>query len=239
VVEMAEEFPHVKFNGLDIAPISTRTPPENVTFEVHDVTTKTRFPDSFFDFVHARHCSLLPGIDYEAMLSEASRVLHPGGLIMLGEWIHPPIDSSTGGSPPGVTAFCQALDNSLLSVCAIPKIPPYLTEFVSRSGGFSDIQSRDYQMPVGDWARPSPQTKDLGVRFKNTLEIWAQSAMTVLKRGGYNEGEVDGLVAGFMDDISNVAGLQIAYRVVTARRAAQIDPVSSARFEMAALSRPM
>jgi len=78
VVEMAEEFPHVKFNGLDIgvwvwrhsiitdtegpdaAPISTRSPPENVIFEVHDVTTRTRFPDSSFDFVHARHCSLLP-----------------------------------------------------------------------------------------------------------------------------------------------------------------------------------
>ena len=78
VVEMAEEFPHVKFNGLDIgmwvwrtassqhtedpdaAPISTRSPPENVIFEVHDITTRTRFPDSSFDFVHARHCSLLP-----------------------------------------------------------------------------------------------------------------------------------------------------------------------------------
>jgi len=77
VVEMAEEFPHVNFNGLDIgvwvwrtassqctedlyaAPISTRSPPENVIFEVHDVTTRTRFPDSSFDFVHARHCSLL------------------------------------------------------------------------------------------------------------------------------------------------------------------------------------
>ena len=78
VVEMAEEFPHVKFNALDIgqpsgthhnsapcsfldiAPIATRTPPNNVDFEVHDVTTSTRFPARSFDFVHARHCSLLP-----------------------------------------------------------------------------------------------------------------------------------------------------------------------------------
>lgn len=83
---MAEEFPHVKFNGIDIgvlgvarvspqraedldaAPISSRYPPDNVIFEVHDVTTRTRFPDSSFDFVHARHCSLLP-VRYHPPLS--------------------------------------------------------------------------------------------------------------------------------------------------------------------------
>jgi len=154
------------------------------------------------------------------MLSETSRVLRPGGLILLGEWIHPPVDSSTGSSPPGVTAFCQALDHSLLSVYAIPNIPPYLTEFISRSGSFNDIQSRDYQMPIGDWAWSSPHTTNLGINFRQTLETWSQSAVMVLKRAGYNEGEIDRLVDGFMGEISNTAGLQIAYRVVTAHRAA-------------------
>ena len=153
------------------------------------------------------------------MLSETSRVLRPGGLIMLGEWIYPPVDS-VGGSPPGVTAFCQALDHSLLSVYAIPKIPPYLTEFISRLGGFNDIQSRDYQMPIGDLAWSSPRVKDLGVKFGQTLEIWTESATMVLKRAGYDEDEINRLVDGFMGEISNTAGLQIAYRVVTAHRAA-------------------
>jgi len=159
------------------------------------------------------------GIDYGAMLAETSRVLRPGGLILLGEWIHPPVDSSTGISPPGVTAFCQALDHSLLSVYEIPKIPPYLIEYVSRSGDFSDIESRDYQMPIGDWDWSSPRTMDVGVNFRETLEIWTESAILVLKRAGYDEDQVNRLVNGFMGEISNVAGLQIAYRVVTARRA--------------------
>ena len=157
-------------------------------------------------------------IDYQAMLSETSRVLRPDGLILLGEWIHPPVDS-TGSSPPGVTAFCQALDHSLLSVYAIPNIPPYLTGFISRLGGFNDVQSHDYQMPIGDWARSS-RAKHLGVKFRDTLEIWTESAVMVLKRAGYEEDEVKRLVDGFIGDISNVAGLQVAYRVVTARRAA-------------------
>ena len=155
------------------------------------------------------------------MLSEASRVLLPGGFILLGEWIHPPVDSSTGLSPPGVTAFCQALDDSLLSVYAIPKIPPYLTEFISRLDGFNDIQSNDYQMPIGNSTWPFLHTKDLATMFRQSLDIWTESAVVVLKRAGYDEGEVNRLVGGFMGEISSVVGLQISYRVVTARRVAK------------------
>lgn len=154
------------------------------------------------------------------MLSEASRVLRPGGLISLGEWINPPVDPSTGSSPPGVAAFCQALDNSLLSVYAIPNIPPYMTEFISRLGGFGDIQFHDYQMPIGDWTWPSPHAKDMGIKFRQSLEIWTESAAMVIAGARYDKDEVKRLVDGFMNEISSVAGLQIVYRVVTARRVA-------------------
>lgn len=151
------------------------------------------------------------------MLSEASRVLRPGGLILLGEWVHPPVDS-TGRSPPGAAAFCQALNSSLLSEYAIQDIPSYLIEFVSQLAGFDDIQSHDYYMPIGDWARSPPHTKDLGVKFSQTLGIWAESAAMVLAKAGYHEDVVKRLADGFMGEISDVAGLQIHYRVVTARR---------------------
>ena len=153
------------------------------------------------------------------MLSEAARVLRPGGLILLGEWIHLPVDSSTGRSPPGVAGFCHALDTSLLSEYSIPNIPPYLTDFLSQLGGFDDIQSRDYQMPIGDWAWSSPRAKDLGSRFRDTLEVWANSAATVFAKAGYEEDVIRGLVDGFTGEIFNTAGLQVVYRVVTARRA--------------------
>lgn len=150
------------------------------------------------------------------MLAEASRVLRPGGLIFLGEWIHRPIDS-TGESPSGVTAFCQALDNSLLDEYGIPNIPPHLAHFISQLGTFDDIQAADFYMPIGDWA---PRVNDLGLKFRQTLRIWAKSAAVVIARTGYDEVEVDGLVEGFINDIFSIPGLQIAYRVVTARRVA-------------------
>ena len=118
-----------------------------------------------------------------------------------------------------MTAFCQALDDSLLSVYGIPKIPLYLTEFITRLGGFDDIQSRDYHMPIGE------HLIDLGVNFGDTLKVWTESAVIVLKRAGYDEDEVIRLVDGFIGDISNVPGLQVAYRVVTARRATGKTPV--------------
>ena len=148
------------------------------------------------------------------MMAEASRVLRPGGLILLGEWIHLPIDHN-GGSPPGVTAFCQALGSSLLYEYAIPNIPPFLVDFVSQLGGFDDIQSRDFYMPIGDWA---PRAKDLGFKFSQTLQIWVESAAMVLAKAGYKDDAVKSLVGGYIDDISNIPGLRIVYRVVTARR---------------------
>lgn len=150
------------------------------------------------------------------MLAEASRVLRPGGLIFLGEWISLPIDS-TGRSPPGVTAFCQVLSDSLLSEFSIPNIPLHLAQFVSQLGGFDDIQSHDYYMPIGDWA---PSAKDLGFKFRQTLRTWADSAATVIARADYDEDTVNRLVNDFITEISDVPGLQVIYRTVTARRMA-------------------
>lgn len=154
------------------------------------------------------------------MLTEASRVLRPGGLILLGEWIHIPVDSSTGRSPPGVSAFCRALESSLLTEYSIGDIPPYLADFISQLDGFEDTQSHDYYMPIGDRARSSPNAKDLGVRFGQTLAIWSESVAMVLTKAGLDQDLVGTLVDGFMGEISNVPGLQIVYRVVTARRVA-------------------
>jgi hypothetical protein len=149
------------------------------------------------------------------MLAEASRVLRPNGLIFLGEWIHLPVDA-TGRSLPGVAAFCQTFSSSLLEKYWIPNIPPYLTDYITELGSFDEIQSRDHYMPIGEWA---PGATDLGVQFRHTLKIWAESAAVVIARAGYSEDMVKRLMSGFTGEISNVQGLRVAYRVVTARRA--------------------
>lgn len=77
VLDMAQEFPHAKFYGLDIGtpsshtvsilvlspyyvlvPIATRMPPNNVRFEMQDIGAQLRFHDGTFDLVHARAVSM-------------------------------------------------------------------------------------------------------------------------------------------------------------------------------------
>ncbi|KAI0325261.1 hypothetical protein GY45DRAFT_1340222, partial [Cubamyces sp. BRFM 1775] len=58
VLDMAREFPHVKFYGVDIVPIATRYPPQNVIFEIHDIMEPFRYASGSIDMVHARSISM-------------------------------------------------------------------------------------------------------------------------------------------------------------------------------------
>ena len=95
VLEMAEEFPHVRFDGLDIGellslqhlpcviaymgpvPIATRYPPVNVLFEMHDINQPLRYRDEHYDLVHARSISLAVSWFHPCVLCTASRALPP------------------------------------------------------------------------------------------------------------------------------------------------------------------
>lgn len=88
---MAEEFPHVRFDGLDIGefailqhlsrviaymgpvPIATRYPPVNVLFEMHDINQSLRYRDEHYDLVHARSISLAVSWFRPCVLCTASR----------------------------------------------------------------------------------------------------------------------------------------------------------------------
>lgn len=80
VMDMAREFPHVYFRGIDIGniacviayrlnkhysntnlilvPIATRYPLPNVQFEIQDVNRNYRWPNETFDLIHARSVSM-------------------------------------------------------------------------------------------------------------------------------------------------------------------------------------
>ena len=74
VDDMADEFPHVRFYGIDsgrrstsyslhglneiLVPLMNRYPAANVQFEMGDVTSTLRWESQSFDLVHARFVTL-------------------------------------------------------------------------------------------------------------------------------------------------------------------------------------
>ncbi|KAG8715329.1 hypothetical protein FRC11_004631 [Ceratobasidium sp. 423] len=84
VQEMAQEFPHVHFLSLDMAPIVDHIPRANVTFEVYDISTGILESNEAFDFVRIAHITEIIK-DVPGVLKEAQRLLKPGGLLLVVE----------------------------------------------------------------------------------------------------------------------------------------------------------
>ncbi|KAJ7143309.1 hypothetical protein C8R43DRAFT_1015054 [Mycena crocata] len=58
-MDVAADFPHVAFRGLDIVPIATRYPLPNVQFTMHDVNEMPMsWATGTFDFIHARSITM-------------------------------------------------------------------------------------------------------------------------------------------------------------------------------------
>ncbi|KAJ3526258.1 hypothetical protein NMY22_g10236 [Coprinellus aureogranulatus] len=154
IKDMAADFPHAQFTGIDIVPLATRYPPPNVQFELDDVNAQLRWGDGHFDLVHARDV-ILAVTDYSSFLDEAARVLRPGGLLLSVEWanhitLHP--------SHPGVvedlahvsTHFYDTIDHILRGLGINPdgSVPSTL---ITNSAHFRNVSIERIDVPIGAW----------------------------------------------------------------------------------------
>ncbi|TCD65162.1 hypothetical protein EIP91_003018 [Steccherinum ochraceum] len=212
VEEMAGEFPHVRFDGLDIVPIATRYPPANVMFEMHDIGEPFRYADGYYDLVHARSVSMAVH-NYAVLLDEVARVLRPRGLFVAGEWMRGPA-MIRGADPavhlPRTTEFFRVVNNTL-TVKNIFPVAPFLHELIEESNHFEDVHSRQIEIVVGGDAR--------GNRFREMQKVYAESMRVVLVEAGrHSRREVDELVAGYLWELYHVPGMIHVYHAVHARR---------------------
>ncbi|EGN94744.1 hypothetical protein SERLA73DRAFT_171168 [Serpula lacrymans var. lacrymans S7.3] len=221
VMDMASEFTHVRFHGVDIVPIATREPPANVHFEMADVNRLLRWHDNTMDFVHARSVSLAV-VDYPAMLREVARVLRPGGLFFSGEVgryvkYAPNSRLHTSAYAPGAGNFFRVINDRLARYRQLREITSDIPQWIHESGLFEDITVQEHFIPIGDW-HEDPGMQSVGRTYKAAMEIFADSLKPMLRDVGMLEWELEDVVGRFLNDMNTVRGMVSVYHTVWATK---------------------
>ncbi|KAH8989030.1 S-adenosyl-L-methionine-dependent methyltransferase [Lactarius hatsudake] len=203
VLDMAREFPHVRFRGLDLVPIQTRYPPENVRFEIADVTERLCFADASVDVVHARMACLseeaVPGF-----LREVARILRPGGLFLSAEWdAHPALHPRH----PWAGGFEDYIPQSI-TFYDIASIYTLIT----RNGSFEEPVSTRRVIPISTPHAPGSN----GLRFVGeVMERISQGYADALVAG---RNVAPGIAENFKAELSWRNGVVSVYQTVFARK---------------------
>ncbi|KAE9388462.1 S-adenosyl-L-methionine-dependent methyltransferase [Gymnopus androsaceus JB14] len=245
VLEMANEFLHVSFFGLEIVPIvPNRNLPENVHFEIHDIGERTRWPDASVDIVHAQ--SIFMAVrDYSAIIHEAARILKPGGLFLSGEWkyspsFHPGAPGAANPSEdvPGLDRFYRALNNALTARGIDVTVPSTIRQRIVNSGAFTEVQSGEIPIPLGGWKRDDAYHR-IGIRNRDHLLRFIKTVRPILAASGVSRsdmteiqgqcfselggvsgelGGVSGELRGVSGELGGVSGLISEYRLAYGRK---------------------
>ncbi|KAJ7726812.1 S-adenosyl-L-methionine-dependent methyltransferase [Mycena maculata] len=221
-MDVARDFPHVAFRGLDIVPISTRYPLPNVQFTMHDANTPTSYAAGTFDLIHARSVTMAV-ISYAALLAEAARLLRPRGLFLSGEWarslvFHPDFAPRTLPThAPALTAFYARL-HAALAARGLPPVAPPIAPLLAHTGAFDGIAPRAYHMPLGPWP-PDPALQRLGLAFRGVFLRYVASMRPMLAEGGaLSAAAYDDMYARVEREVRTVAGLVAVFHTVHARK---------------------
>ncbi|KDQ65156.1 hypothetical protein JAAARDRAFT_202378 [Jaapia argillacea MUCL 33604] len=179
-MDIADEFSRVEVTGVDIAPIQPRDVPPNCAFELCDLEGHDLpYVSNSYDVIHVR--SIHTGIrDYRQFIIEVTRMLRPGGLLIL---IEPdtepivdghlkscppaPLPTSLGGSKrkrtlthipsnyasgaPGWFALWEAYRKGLEAQNIDVTVPQRLGSFVNQTDAYETISVQEAMIPIGFW----------------------------------------------------------------------------------------
>ncbi|KAI0349690.1 S-adenosyl-L-methionine-dependent methyltransferase [Trametes cingulata] len=218
LLDLSQDFPYAFLIGIDIAPISTRYPPPNVTVHMQDFTEVLPYRNQTMDVVHARLISLSLR-SYDFLVSEASRILRPGGLFSACEWTRSFLMADGGHVParaPGASAFLVALQHALLQKIGVGPIAYDLPRAVHQSGNFHHISVTFMHIPIGTWPTDGA-FRSIGREYREVLVEYACSMRPFLAQS-VPAVHLQELIEGFISDLYTVPALMSAYVVVHATR---------------------
>ncbi|KAI8149886.1 S-adenosyl-L-methionine-dependent methyltransferase [Fennellomyces sp. T-0311] len=190
VLEMASDFPHADFYGIDLCPMFPNSiKPSNARFLQHDILDTLPFSDNSLDYIHMRvMLSNLTQTQLTRLLGEVNRILKPLGYIEL-------VDVEYRVQRPGPIAE-QLLNQKLAETMLNNDIDFQLcyhlsTLLMTQQPGFVDVHQDRVTIPLG-WGG------QLGHIHGQTMEGFYQSLHRSIRQATctpeYPEGLVDSTI---------------------------------------------
>ena len=82
IVYLAKKHPDAKFIGVDLGPFKEKNPPQNITTYRQDYSSLPQLADNSVDVIYAFE-TIVHNTDKEKICREATRVLKPGGVMII------------------------------------------------------------------------------------------------------------------------------------------------------------
>ncbi|KAF7370213.1 S-adenosyl-L-methionine-dependent methyltransferase [Mycena sanguinolenta] len=144
-IQAATQFPDAQIVAVDRAPMPERVFPANVHFQMADLTKELEFEAESFDIVHARSV-MIHVQNPEDVLRRASRLVKPGGLLLMEE-----TDLAFQDSQGADVEFGRKAEGLVKSL-----------------NDFSDVQVKKISIPFGGNG-PDDALNKLGLGMKQSL----------------------------------------------------------------------
>ncbi|KAH6984357.1 S-adenosyl-L-methionine-dependent methyltransferase [Ilyonectria sp. MPI-CAGE-AT-0026] len=218
-VDMGDLYPEAQVLGIDLSPIQPSWVPPNVRFVVDDAEAEWLHPPETFDYIHIRHMTSSIR-DWPKLVSQAYRVLKPGGWIELQELRFVlECDDGTVQDDNEVLNFLNNIKKGLaafnVDLLGMRKNKQNVEE-----AGFVNVEEKVLKVPLGVWPR-DPRMKTIGLYNRSVIYDGLHGiAMGPLTRGlKWTPEEVELYLVGVRKTLmtSNQHGY-IPFHIVTAQK---------------------
>ncbi|KAI5464883.1 S-adenosyl-L-methionine-dependent methyltransferase [Mariannaea sp. PMI_226] len=175
-IDLADEYPNVEFNGMDLSPIQPDWVPENVLFVVDDIEHEAgwTYPENKFDYIHIRHT--VHSIRNRPQLWErVFRHLKPGGYVEVQEFQYvAACDDDSCDGPYALRDFLRYLQEGMAALG--PNLHGILfVEEELKAAGFQGLKRVNLKCPIGPWAK-KPRLLQCGHVLRDVI-LWGLNGL--------------------------------------------------------------
>jgi len=203
---MADEFPHAEVVGVDLAPLQPQWVPVNCTFELCDLDAHCLpYENDSFDVVHARN--MHAGIsNYPHFVHELTRILRPGGVLILIEFDLRPIADGMLVSKQhktdvyGWCTLTEEVQRSLVARGVDVTVPERMGVIAHETGWYGEVLQQHADIPIGFWPK-DPTLLTVGQLAWMNFDLLVLAIKPLLLSSGISEGDVKMLIEDAQRDL--------------------------------------